>query len=97
MFSHDAERLFQSHACLAERALVKQPADERNAVYIPAGCGHGFQTLADDTELLYQMSESYYAPLADGIHWNDPSVGIAWPIAPAIVSERDDAYPNLQP
>jgi dTDP-4-dehydrorhamnose 3,5-epimerase len=78
-------------------ASVELTADVRNAVYIPAGCGHGFQTLADDTELFYQMSELYYAPLADGIHWKDPAVGIAWPIVPPIVSERDDAYPNLEP
>lgn len=78
-------------------APVELTADGRNAVYIPAGCGHGFQTLADDTELFYQMSESYYPELAGGIHWNDPAIGIAWPIVPPIVSERDDAWPNVQP
>jgi dTDP-4-dehydrorhamnose 3,5-epimerase len=72
-------------------------ADTRNAIYIPAGCGHGFQTLTDDTELFYQMSKSYDVSLADGIHWADPAIGIAWPIVPPIISERDDAFPNLRP
>ena len=70
-------------------------AENRMAMYAPAGCGHGFQTLADDTEIFYQMSESYYGELTAGIHWNDPSIGVVWPILPPIVSERDDAYPTL--
>jgi dTDP-4-dehydrorhamnose 3,5-epimerase len=78
-------------------ASVELTADARNAIYIPAGCGHGFQTLADDTELFYQMSESWDGSLSDGIHWADPAISIAWPIMPPIISESDDALPNLRP
>ena len=70
-------------------------ADNRRALYVPAGFAHGFQTLADASEVLYQMSELYHAGLARGVRWNDPALAISWPIAPAIVSERDRALPLL--
>lgn len=58
-------------------------ADTHEALYIPPLLAHGFQTLADDTEVLYQMSD-YFAPaLAFGVRWNDPAFAIAWPIATA--------------
>lgn len=76
-------------------ASLEIDAENRVALYVPAGCGHGFQTLADDTELFYQMSEPYSAGLSGGIHWNDPAIGIRWPIVPPMVSDRDDKLPNL--
>jgi dTDP-4-dehydrorhamnose 3,5-epimerase len=72
-------------------------AENRIAVYVPAGCGHGFQTLCDDTELFYQMSEYYDPESAGGIRWNDPVLSIDWPVTPVIVSERDSALPGFQP
>ena len=77
-------------------ASVEISADNRIALYAPAGCGHGFQTLCDDTELLYQMSESFYPELSNGIRWNDPSIGVDWPILPPIISDRDNSYADLQ-
>jgi dTDP-4-dehydrorhamnose 3,5-epimerase len=68
-------------------------ADNRRALYVPAGFAHGFQSLADASEVLYQMSESYRADLARGVRWDDPRLAISWPVAPAIVSERDRALP----
>jgi dTDP-4-dehydrorhamnose 3,5-epimerase len=62
-------------------------------LYIPAGCAHGFQTLADDTEALYHMSTEYRADAARGVRWDDPTLNIAWPIAEPILSERDRALP----
>lgn len=60
-----------------------------DAVYIPHGVAHGFQTLADDTEVLYQMTD-YFAPeLQAGFRWNDPQFGIRWPRADIVISERD--------
>jgi dTDP-4-dehydrorhamnose 3,5-epimerase len=65
------------------------------ALYIPTGVGHGFQTLADDTELFYQMTE-YYAPdLASGVRWDDHAFGIQWPIPGPIISARDSSYPDF--
>jgi dTDP-4-dehydrorhamnose 3,5-epimerase len=64
-------------------------------VYIPAGCAHGFQSLMDDSLLLYQMSDFYDPALARGVRWDDPSLNIAWPIGEPFVSERDRAWPRL--
>lgn len=70
-------------------------ASNRRALYIPPGLAHGFQTLADDTEVFYQMTDMYAPDLADGVRWNDPAFGIDWPVADPILSERDAAYPLL--
>lgn len=70
-------------------------ASNRRALYIPPGLAHGFQTLADDTEVFYQMTDMYAPELADGVRWNDPAFGIDWPVADPILSERDAAYPLL--
>ena len=70
-------------------------AENRLALYIPEGVAHGFQTLRDDSEMLYQISVTYRAGLARGFPWNDPAVGIEWPIANPILSERDRSHPPL--
>lgn len=65
-------------------------------IYVPEGVAHGFQTIEDETELLYQIS-TYYAPeFAAGIRWNDPGIGIDWPMPKRpILSERDARLPYL--
>ncbi len=65
-------------------------------IYIPEGVAHGFQTLVDETELFYQIS-TYYAPeFATGIRWNDPDIGIRWPMpGNTVISEKDAALPYL--
>lgn len=75
---------------------VELNAENHLALYIPAGFAHGFQTLADDSEVLYQMSEFYHAESARGLRWDDPRVGISWPVADPVMSPRDSAYPPLQ-
>jgi dTDP-4-dehydrorhamnose 3,5-epimerase len=62
---------------------------------VPGGIAHGFQCLSDGAEVFYQMSEFYVAELARGVRWNDPQVGIAWPLADPILSERDRTLPLL--
>jgi dTDP-4-dehydrorhamnose 3,5-epimerase len=74
---------------------VELTADNRRALYVPEGFAHGFQTLTDDSEVLYQMSESYHADLARGVRWDDPRFGIRWPLPAPILSERDRTYPLL--
>ena len=69
-------------------------AENRRALYIPEGFAHGFQTLADETEIFYQMSEFYHPEASGGIRWNDPTFSINWPIDMLIISERDNGYPN---
>lgn len=74
---------------------VELTAANRRALYIPPGLAHGFQTLVDDTEVFYQMTDMFAPDLADGVRWNDPAFGIEWPVADPILSERDAAYPLL--
>jgi dTDP-4-dehydrorhamnose 3,5-epimerase len=70
---------------------------EENGVqlYIPAGFAHGFQTLTDDAELNYLMSESYRPELARGVRWDDPDLRVSWPLPDPILSDRDRALPRL--
>jgi dTDP-4-dehydrorhamnose 3,5-epimerase len=64
------------------------------AVFMPEGIAHGFQTLADDSTLFYQMSTAYMAEAATGVRWNDPAFQIDWPLADPLVNERDQAFPD---
>lgn len=78
---------------------VELSAENRRAFYIPAGLAHGFQTLADGSEVLYQMGHRYVPDAARGVRWDDPAFGIDWPAPPAIgrlISDRDRAYPDWQ-
>jgi dTDP-4-dehydrorhamnose 3,5-epimerase len=70
-------------------------ADNRRAMYIPTGFAHGFQTLEDDTEVLYQISEFYSPEHSRGVRWNDPAFGIEWPAAERIMADRDRTYPDF--
>jgi len=74
---------------------VELTAENRGTLYIPEGFAHGFQTLEDDTEVLYQMTTPYSPAHARGVRWNDPTFGIEWPIADPIIIERDDSYPDF--
>lgn len=71
-------------------------AENRKTLYIPKGLAHGFQTLADNTEVFYQMSEFYHSESARGVRWDDPTFGIEWPIVDATISGKDKGYPNFE-
>jgi len=75
---------------------VELTAENRRALYVPPGCAHGFQTLSDDTEVLYMISVPYVASAARGVRWNDVAFGIEWPIANPTLSPRDRDYPDFQ-
>jgi len=75
---------------------VDLSAANRRALYIPEGVAHGFQTLADDSEVFYQISVAYHPEAARGVRWDDPAFGIRWPLAAPLLNERDAGYP-LQP
>src|SRR5215471_15885770 len=64
-------------------------AENRHMLYVPEGCGHGFLSLEDESEVFYQMSEVYMADCGRGVRWNDPAFGIAWPAEVRTISERD--------
>lgn len=74
---------------------VELTADNRRALYVPQDVAHGFQTLADDTEVFYEMSAPHVAAAARGVRWNDPRFGIAWPLPEPLLSERDAAYADF--
>ena len=70
-------------------------AKNRRALYVPEGCGHGFLTLEDETEVFYQMSEFYNTESARGVRWDDPAFQIAWPEKVEVISKRDRSHPNF--
>jgi dTDP-4-dehydrorhamnose 3,5-epimerase len=74
---------------------VELTAENRRALYVPKGFAHGFQTLADDSEVLYQISEFYHPESARGVRWDDRTLAIPWPIKEAVISPRDRAFPML--
>ncbi|MGH7232565.1 MAG: dTDP-4-dehydrorhamnose 3,5-epimerase [Nitrospiraceae bacterium] len=67
----------------------------RRMLYIPKRFAHGFQTLEDNTEVCYSMSEFYQPKYARGVRWNDPAFGIQWPVDERIISRRDQSYPDF--
>lgn len=71
---------------------------ERNhsMLYIPKGFGHGFQTLEDETEVFYQISEKFMPEYSTGIRWNDPKVLIKWPLEISNISKKDLSYDFIQ-
>jgi dTDP-4-dehydrorhamnose 3,5-epimerase len=70
-------------------------AGNRRALYVPKRCAHGFVTLEDQCETLYEISEFYHPEAARGVRWNDPSLAIEWPVGPVRISARDANYPLL--
>lgn len=69
----------------------------QDALFVPAGCAHGFITLEDDCEVLYMMGEIYLPELSRGVRWNDRTFGIKWPLTPVVISERDATWPDFTP
>lgn len=76
---------------------VELSAKNRSALYIPTGFAHGFQTLMDDSELLYMIDVNYVAEAALGVRWNDPSLRVEWPDPIKVISGRDEQFPDWQP
>lgn len=75
---------------------VELSSKAMNAVFIPEGCAHGFQTLEPDCELLYLHTERYKVGAEAGVRWDDPRLGINWPLPVSEISARDRSHPLLQ-
>jgi dTDP-4-dehydrorhamnose 3,5-epimerase len=76
---------------------VELSADTHRMFYVPEGFAHGFLTLADDTEVVYQVS-AFYAPGAEqGLRYDDPALGIEWPASVEVISEKDRSWPSFEP
>ena len=75
---------------------TEMSAENRKMVYVPEGFAHGFQTLTDNAEVVYQMSQFYSPSHADGFRWNDPSFRIEWPSKNLVISLKDQNYPDFK-
>jgi len=69
--------------------------ENRSMLYIPEDFAHGFQTMEEDTEVFYLMSEFYIPENSHGVRWDDPAFGICWPEEVKVISERDRTYPDF--
>ena len=74
---------------------VELSAENHRQLYVPPGCAHGYQTLAADSEVSYQMSEAYEPGAGRGVRWDDPAFGVDWPLPVTVISERDRSYPDF--
>ena len=84
-------------ATFGEHAAVELTGENRRAIYVPEGFAHGFQTLEDDTEVWYQMSEFHSPEHARGYRYDDPAFDIDWPVDPPLVKEKDLDWPPFDP
>jgi dTDP-4-dehydrorhamnose 3,5-epimerase len=72
-------------------------ADEHTMLFIPEGCAHGYQTLADDSEITYLASAPYDRDAATGVRYDDPAFGIKWPLPVEVISEQDARWDLWSP
>lgn len=75
---------------------VELDAERMNAVFIPEGCAHGFQVLEPNSELLYLHTMAYEASAEGGVRFDEPRVGVAWPLQPTTISDRDRSHAYLE-
>ena len=93
---HDVVLDLRSESAMFKQSFATElSADNGRALFLPKGIAHGFQTLTDDATLFYQMSTPYASESARGVRWDDAVFQIEWPIAEAIVCERDAAFPDF--
>ncbi len=78
-----------------QHIALELSADDGRMLYLPRGVAHGFQTLADNTEVVYQMSEFFAPEYARGARWDDPAFGLTWPLPAAIMNDRDKTWPDF--
>ena len=72
-------------------------AENRKMLYVPANFAHGYQTLADNTEVFYQVSQFYAPGSEEGLRYNDPTLGIKWPKDVKVISTKDSSWPDYKP
>lgn len=78
------------------RAQDESSSENHRMLYVPEGFAHGFQTLEDDTAVVYYVSDFYHPECEDGVRWDDKAFNIPWPVADIIVSEKDKVYPDFK-
>ena len=75
---------------------VELTADNCRQLYVPGGFAHGFLTLAENSDVAYQVSAKYAPGAERGLRWDDPAIAIQWPTAPQLISDKDRRHPNFQ-
>ena len=75
---------------------VELSEENKLMLWIPPGFAHGFVALENDTEVIYKVTKEYAPELDRGIIWNDPDIGIEWPVDNPILSEKDSKLPRLK-
>ena len=85
----------RSSSRFAEWASIELCEGDGRFLWIPPGFAHGFQALSDDTLVLYKVTDFWNADAEHAIRWNDPQLGITWPLTDAVVSPKDGAAPRL--
>jgi dTDP-4-dehydrorhamnose 3,5-epimerase len=75
---------------------VELTARNRRALFVPEGFAHGFQTLDDDSEIIYQVSEFFTPGAEGGLRHDDPAFGIRWPLPVTVISDKDRAWPDFK-
>ena len=76
---------------------VELTAENRKMLYVPENFAHGYQTLADNTEVFYQVSQFYSPGSEQGLRYNDPTFGIKWPMDVQVISHKDRSWPDYKP
>lgn len=83
-------------ATRGRHVAVELSAENRRSLYVPEGFAHGFQTLADDTEVVYQIGQYFSPDSQRGLRFDDPALGIEWPLPVTVISDRDRAWPPFE-
>ena len=78
-----------------QHVAVELSAQNRRALYVPAYFAHGYQTLVDDTEVVYQVGGSYAPGAERGLRHDDPALGLSWPLPVTMISAKDASWPLL--
>ena len=86
-----------SSATFLQHFAVELSRRNRLALYVPEGFAHGFQTLTDEVDVFYEMTDEYRPDLADGFRYDDPLLAFEWPLEVAVISDRDATYPDITP
>lgn len=79
-----------------QHIAVELTADNHRALYVPPMFAHGYQTLVDETEVVYQVSERYTPGVERGLRYDDPALGMSWPLPVAVISDKDSSWPLLE-
>ncbi len=79
-----------------QHVAVELTADNRRALYVPPFFAHGYQTLTDDAEVIYQVSGAYQPGTERGLRYDDPALALTWPVPVAVISDKDRTWPLME-